>query len=50
MKDGTNVVLQVRNLQTAFMTPAGIARAVDDVSFSVHENEILAIIGEFWLG
>src|SRR5688572_29909854 len=46
VRDSSNVVLEVRNLETAFITPAGIARAVDDVSFSVRENEILAIIGE----
>jgi peptide/nickel transport system ATP-binding protein len=46
VRDSTDVVLAVRNLQTAFVTPAGIARAVDDVSFSVRKNEIVAIIGE----
>jgi oligopeptide/dipeptide ABC transporter ATP-binding protein len=46
VKDDTDAVLAVRRLETAFETPAGIARAVDDVSFSVHPHEILAIIGE----
>lgn len=46
MTSSAEIVLAVRNLQTAFVTPAGIARAVDDVSFSVSQNEIVAIIGE----
>lgn len=46
MRNDPNVVLAVRNLRTAFVTPAGIARAVDDVSFTVCQREILAIIGE----
>jgi peptide/nickel transport system ATP-binding protein len=44
--DHADPVLAVRNLRTVFVTPAGVAKAVDDVSFSVHRNEILAIIGE----
>jgi len=44
--DSAEVVLKVRNLRTAFVTPAGIAKAVDDISFSVQRNEIFAIIGE----
>lgn len=46
MTEAINTVLAVRNLRTAFVTPAGTAVAVDDVSFSVRENEVLAIIGE----
>lgn len=46
MENSVDAVLSVRNLRTAFLTPAGIAKAVDDVSFSVRESEILAIIGE----
>ncbi|WP_406872700.1 ABC transporter ATP-binding protein [Aminobacter sp. P9b] len=46
MLQDADVVLSVRNLRTAFVTPAGVARAVDDVSFSLSQNEILAIIGE----
>lgn len=46
MKDDAEAVLAVHQLKTAFETPAGIARAVDDVSFSVYPHEILAIIGE----
>lgn len=39
-------VLSVRELRTVFNTPAGAIHAVDDVSFDLHCQDILAIIGE----
>lgn len=38
--------LVVENLQTHFNTRAGIAKAVDDVSFSVGRGEIVGLVGE----
>ena len=39
-------VLEVAHLRTHFRTDAGVVRAVEDVSFTVHERETLALVGE----
>lgn len=39
-------LLNVKNLRTHFSTPKGILRAVDGVSFSLEEGEVLGIVGE----
>ena len=41
-----DTVLSVANLKTYFDTPAGIVKAVDDVSFDLSRTDILAIVGE----
>jgi len=38
--------LLVEHLETQFFTRAGVARAVDDVSFSVGRGEIMGLVGE----
>ncbi len=38
--------LQVENLQTHFLSRGGIARAVDDVSFSVEPGQVMGLVGE----
>lgn len=50
MGDGREILLEVRNLRTFFHTPAGVVRAVDDVSFQVHRGEALAVVGESGCG
>jgi peptide/nickel transport system ATP-binding protein len=43
-------VLEVKHLSTEFSTPGGVARVVDDVSFSVEEGETLCLVGESGCG
>ena len=43
-------ILEVAGLTTVFRTDAGIARAVDGVSFSIAEGETLGLVGESGCG
>jgi oligopeptide/dipeptide ABC transporter ATP-binding protein len=47
---GGEPLLEVRDLRTWFHTDAGIARAVDGVSFHVNPGEVLGIVGESGCG
>lgn len=40
------VILDVRNLKTYFKTRRGLVKAVDGVSFKVHNGETFALVGE----
>ena len=42
----TEPILRVRNLRTYFSMAEGTVKAVDDVSFSVHDDEVIGIVGE----
>ncbi len=44
------VVLDVQNLKTYFKTDAGIVKAVDGVSFTLHKGQTLGIVGESGCG
>jgi oligopeptide/dipeptide ABC transporter ATP-binding protein len=43
-------LLEVRNLQTHFLTRGGVVRAVDGVSWDVEEGETVALVGESGCG
>ena len=40
------IILDVEDLTTYFYTEEGIVRAVDGVSFSIYEGEVLGLVGE----
>ena len=46
----SDVLLDVKNLITAFDTDAGLLRAVDQVSFSVRKRQTIGIVGESGCG
>ena len=43
-------LLDVRNLHTSFYTDEGIVKAVQDVSFSLKQGEVLGLVGESGCG
>ncbi|MFN8666418.1 MAG: ABC transporter ATP-binding protein [Gemmatimonadaceae bacterium] len=50
MTEDNAPLLRVENLRTYFHTPAGIARAVDGVSFAIHKGETVSVVGESGCG
>ena len=41
-----NILLDIENLKLSFFTPAGEVKALNDVSLSLKEGEVLGIVGE----
>jgi oligopeptide transport system ATP-binding protein len=48
--DRRNVLLDIRNLEVRFHTPEGTVYAVNDISYTVHEGEVVAVVGESGCG
>lgn len=48
--NGKKRLLEVNHLQTSFFTQAGEVKAVNDVSYYVNEQEIVAVVGESGCG
>ena len=46
----TETLLEIRHLTCSFRTADGLARAVDDVSFSIMRGETLGVVGESGCG
>lgn len=46
LRQAARRLLEVRNLKVTFRAETGTVRAVDDVSFSVNQGEVVAIVGE----
>ena len=49
-EDRGDVVLSVRNLKTHFPTDDGVVKAVDGVTFDLHQGEVLGVVGESGCG
>ena len=45
-----NMILEVNNLRVQFHIPEGTVYAVNDISFHVHEGEVVAVVGESGCG
>lgn len=48
--NGTPPTLEIENLQTHFFTKAGVAKAVDGVSFTIGRGEVMGLVGESGCG
>lgn len=42
----SNALLEIKNLKLSFFTPAGEVKALNDVSISMNEGDVLGIVGE----
>ncbi len=50
MDNDKKTLLSIRNLKTYFVMDEGTAKAVDGVSFDVHEGQVVGVVGESGCG
>ena len=48
--ESEDVILQIKDLKTYFYTEEGVVKAVDGVSFEIHKNETIGLVGETGCG
>jgi len=48
--DPSRLLLNIENLEVRFNTPEGTVHAVNDISYKVHESEVVAVVGESGCG
>jgi len=48
--DPSHLLLDIQNLEVRFNTPEGTVYAVNDISYKVHEGEVVAVVGESGCG
>ena len=48
--DPSRLLLDIRNLQVRFNIPEGVVYAVNDISYKIHESEVIAVVGESGCG
>jgi len=46
MSDKRKDLLEIKDLKVSFFTPAGEVKAVDGISYTLKENEVMGIVGE----
>jgi len=49
-EEGSEVLIEVKNLTTYFYTEEGVVKAVDGVSFDIFRDEVLGLVGETGCG
>ena len=50
IKENKKEVLKIEDLSISFYTPVGEVKAVDSINYTLHENEIMGIVGESGAG
>ena len=46
MSDKRKTLLEVKDLKVSFFTPAGEVKAVDGISYTLKEHEVMGVVGE----